>query len=112
MEMPNEIDDRSLILSSLHETPTHCFVCQALFFVSFMVLCYFYVLNLVLAVAVNAYGESLSERGVESVLGAVGAQAPADDRGDVVGESRKCDGASAERGDSQTRGGEADGAEL
>ena len=60
--MPNEIDDRSLILSSLHETPTHCFVCQALFFVSFMVLCYFYVLNLVLAVAVNAYGESLSER--------------------------------------------------
>ncbi len=62
MRCLKELMHHALILSSLHKTPTHCFMCQALYFVSFMVLCYFYVLNLVLAVAVNAYDESLSER--------------------------------------------------
>jgi hypothetical protein len=60
--MPKKSMHPALLLSSLHETPTHCFMCQALYFISFMIICYFYILNLVLAVAVNAYDESLSER--------------------------------------------------
>lgn len=53
---------RALLFSSLQKTPPYRFLCQALYFISFMVLCYFYVMNLVLAVAVNAYDESISER--------------------------------------------------
>ena len=66
-EIPNEIDALFAATLTSARNATHCFVWQALYFVSFMVLCYFYVLNLVLAVAVNAYDESLSERRISRV---------------------------------------------